>query len=110
MPKTKTSPKRIISEQVDTFSGYEFEMTLAQLIEQAQRWITKYGPDARIDYSSQGFDRYDDSPGFQLLKNREETDAEYEKRINDERAHQAALDERERMEFERLNKKFGSKK
>lgn len=47
------------------------------------------------------------SPTYYVVGNRLETDLEYEFRINKEKADQAAREERERLEYEKLKAKFG---
>jgi hypothetical protein len=105
---TKTPQKKIIEETVAEIDGYSFEVTLAGLSQYVRDLIQKYGPDARVHYEKY-FLPYDDNDYYHHITiKREETDEEFQKRLAEEKARQDAIDERERKEFERLNKKFGS--
>lgn len=101
--------KKIIKGTVNEFSPWEFTGTLARLKERVQEWIDRYGEDAEFDYDREHYHPYDQNPTptMFLNKEREETDAEYAKRTEQEAKWKAAQDKRDREEFERLQKKFG---
>lgn len=76
--------------------------------------VAKYGIDCWVDVD---YGYYDDPTSFYLVHDREETDEEYEIRINEakerERSHEAKLrdnrkrkDEEERKTYARLKAKF----
>ena len=107
----KTQPKKIITEMVTDVSPYEMDGTLQQVLTQIQQWITNHGPDARLNWDGDHWQRYSDSPSprYEININREETDVEYQKRIADETLKQTQQDARDKKEYDRLQKKFGVK-
>lgn len=105
----KTQPKKIITEMVTDVSPYEMEGTLQQVLTQVQQWITNHGPDARLNWNADHWPLNSDSPSprYEININREETDAEYQKRIADETLKEILQDSRDRKEYDRLQRKFG---
>jgi hypothetical protein len=103
------SQRRKISKMVDDISTWEFEGTLATVLENVQALIQKHGPDARVDYNRHFYYDYDNepSPRYELYVVREETDAELKQRLFEEAEHIRKREEAEKAEFERLAKKFG---
>jgi hypothetical protein len=102
---------KTITENVGYVSPFDFDGTLAKVVEHLQIIISKHGPDARLDYDSNYYYDYDTtpSPRYHIRKDRQETDAEYENRIAQSKAENALREEREKAEFERLSKKWGPK-
>ena len=109
--KTKTPTKKIIREMVDDVSPYELTGTLKQLADQIQGYIDQHGPEARLDWNKYHYHDYDNeaSPRFEIYRDREETDEEYDRRTIKENIDKQMIEAREREEFERLQKKFGVK-
>ena len=107
----KIQPKKIITEMVTDVSPSEMEGTLQQVLAQVQQWVTNHGPDARLNWDGDHWPRYSDSPSprYEININREETDAEYQKRIADETLKETLQDSRDRKEYARLQGKFGAK-
>jgi hypothetical protein len=105
------SKKQIITVDVEDISPYDFESTLGNVKARIEDFIAKYGIDARLSWDPNFWYQYDSSPSprFNVSINREETDAEYDKRILNEKTNASMQEERERKEFERLQSKFGAK-
>ncbi len=106
------SKKQIITVDVEDISPYDFESTLGNVKARIEDFIAKYGIDARLSWDPDRWHQYDSSPSptYWLKISREETDAEYDKRILDEKTKASMQEEHERKEFERLQAKFGEKK
>jgi hypothetical protein len=109
---TKKQSKKIITVMVNDVSTWELEGKLSDVSALIQEWIKKYGADARLNWDPDYWPQYNDSPSprYEIKIDREETDAEYEKRIEAENFSKNLHEAREREEFERLQKKFGAKK
>lgn len=103
--------KRSVRDYITEVSPYELETTLGDLQARIQQWIDDHGPDARLDWDAYFHHDYEStpSPRFNLVKDREETDREFEERIGKEKKDQEERETRERAEFERLSAKFGKK-
>jgi len=103
--------KRIITVSLSEVSPYELEGTLADVAGQIQIWIEQHGPTARLNWEPDHWPQYNDSPSpqFNIRHDREETDEEYKKRLDEEATQKTIQDERDRKDFERLSKKFGKK-
>ena len=102
------SKKLVIRVDKEELSPYEFEGTIGQLIEYLQGKLKTYGPDAKLNWNSDYWAAYADtpSPRYEIYVDRDETDEEQRIRIEKELAHKAAVEAKERAEFERLQKKF----
>ena len=105
------SKKKIITVSLSDISPYELEGTLADVNNQIQSWIKQYGADARLNWNPDHWPQYNDSPSpqYDIRHDREETDEEYKKRLEQEGIQKSLQDERDRKEFERLSKKLGVK-
>lgn len=105
-----TKPK-IITLQVGYVSTYEFEGKLGDIKNRVQELIEEHGDKARLDYNARFYYEYDNepSPRYEIIIEREETEAEAKARAKQTRADNAAREAREKAEFERLSKKYGSK-
>jgi hypothetical protein len=103
--------KRIVTVSASEVSPYELEGTLAEIRNQVNDWIDKYGPVAKLTWDPDHWPQYNDSPSpqYDIMVTREETDDEYNKRIVEEDIQRSTQDARDRKEFERLAKKFGGK-
>lgn len=66
--------------------------------------LAKEHPGCRIRRESD----YDGDPYLAIEVERFEEDGEYKRRVNSLIQRQKAIDERDRLEFERLQKKFGN--
>ena len=102
--------RRKINEMVDDVSTWEFEGTLATVLERVQAMIQEHGPDARLDYNRNFYYDYDNdpTPRFELYVVREENDEEFNKRLADQAEYDRQREAAEKAEFERLSKKFGA--
>ncbi len=103
--------RKIISAVVEEISPYNFDTNLQSIREQIDKLIAKYGQDARLDWDPNFYYDYDQNPSplYVLKVQRIENDAEFERRIEQEKKWQDERQERDRIEFERLNKLFGKK-
>ena len=99
-----------INDMVDDVSTWEFEGTLATVLERVQAMIQEHGPDARLDYNRNFYYDYDNdpTPRYELHVVREETDDEFKVRMFEQAEYDRRREEAEKAEFERLSKKFGS--
>jgi hypothetical protein len=94
-----------ITETVDNFGMYEVDGPVTSLLERCQDLIGRYGPGVSLDYG-QHF-AYDEGYSFNVRISREETDAEYEKRVGVEFENAAKTERRERKQLVALLKKYG---
>lgn len=101
--------KQIIEVILEHDIKHSLDGTLAEAVEVLNEMIQRYGPDARLDIDKE-FEPYSDYAYayVRLYGKREETDAEYQKRIGEEQKNLARQLENERREFERLAKKFAT--
>ena len=99
-----------IKERVDDVSTWEFEGTLATVLERVQAIIQEHGPDARLDYNRNFYYDYDNepTPRYELYVVREENDEEFNKRLAEQAEYDRQREAAEKAEFERLSKKFGA--
>jgi hypothetical protein len=102
--------RRKINDMVDDVSTWEFEGTLATVLERVQAMIQEHGPDARLDYNRNFYYDYDNdpTPRFELYVEREENDEEFNKRLAEQAEYDRQREAAEKAEFERLSKKFGA--
>lgn len=109
--------KRKMKKERETLSLYDFDGKLAEVRDFVDSLIDKYGKDARLDNDTE-WDYDCDRSVFYLHYEREETDAEMDKRIKaaakarERRKIQKAKDDaakeaRELKELARLRKKYG---
>jgi hypothetical protein len=106
------SKKRQVRDTLGDISPYELEGSLQDLRARVDQWIEDHGADARLDWDAYFHHAYDHdpSPRYNIVRDREETDDEYERRTIKEKIDKQMTEERERAEFERLQKKFAGKK
>ena len=98
--------RKIISVEKESA---DLDTTLKGALERIQYLIKKYGEDAVLENTC---DMYDDS-GSKYLKvfaNEPETDEQMKDRIELEARYEQVREKRDEAEFERLKKKFSSKK
>ncbi len=98
--------RKIISVEKESA---DLDTTLKNALERIQYLIKTYGEDAVLENTS---DMYDDS-GTTYLKvfaKEPETDEQMKKRIELETQYELAREKRDEAEFERLQKKYDSKK
>lgn len=102
---------RLITLKVDTVSTYDFEGTLQSTLERIQELIAEHGPEARLDYNKYFYYEYDNepTPQYEVIIQREETKEEEKARMAKEREIKSSQEARDKAEFERLSKKFGTK-
>lgn len=104
--------KRQIREHLGDVSPYEIEGNLKDLRDRVDQWIEDHGENASLDWDAYFHHDYDPSPSprFNIVRDREETDEEYEKRLVKEKLEKTIQEARELAELERLQKKFAGKK
>lgn len=78
--------------------------TLLEVKKQVENWIERYGPNATFAWVQEP---YSDYRSLVLQIDRPETDLEMRNRIANEESWEEAREEREKKEYERLQKKFG---
>jgi hypothetical protein len=111
MVKKVPPKKHIITVPAYEISPYELEGPLGDIRILIDKWIQEHGSDARLNWDPDNWPQYQDSPSpqYEIMVSREETDAEFDKRVTEERIRQEAQDARDRKELERLQAKFGVK-
>ena len=82
---------------------FEYD-TLDEAIAKLQSHRADYGGDARIEEHPR---TYSDGTYLAIMVNEPETDREMTKRIAQEEHYAAQQEERDRQDYERLQKKFG---
>lgn len=88
--------------EVDTVDlDYETIQRAIQILEDLR---DRYGADARIEKCTRA---YEDRQYLAVMVERDETDAEMAKRIEEAEYWAARSEENDKREFERLKKKFG---
>lgn len=101
--KPKAPAKITIQEKVDSLYGSDFEGSLIAIREQLDYLEGRHGSNLRIE---KGFD-YDGCMNFVVYKVREETDAEYQKRLSEQKEILDRQEALERKQYEKLKKKYG---
>jgi len=103
--------RKIINATVEDLDPYSLDSTLGKAKAHLESLITKYGPDAQLDWDSNFYYPYDEnpSPRYHIRVERLENDEEFEKRLAQEKTWKDAQAARDLAEFERLNKLFGKK-
>ena len=87
------------------YTSIDFEYnTLDEAIERLQKYREELGGDAYFDTRHYS---YNDDTYLAIMTKRPETDAEMAKRIAQEEHYAAQQEERDRQDYERLQKKFG---
>ena len=87
------------------YTSIDFEYnTLDEAIERLQKYREELGGDACFDTRHYS---YNDDTYLAIMTKRPETDAEMAKRIAQEEHYAAQQEERDRQDYERLQKKFG---
>ena len=95
-------PKKFVSTDYD-YSGSDVSyITLKEISNKIGEWAAEHGEGATIRFYS----CYDDVE-IEITTKREETDAEYERRLALEEQTKNRQDFHDRREWERLKKKFG---
>jgi len=105
----KKLQKKIIQETVEEVSAYSLDGSLASLSQQIADWTAEHGSNLQLSWCPYGYSQYSDTPGYHLIKSREETDEEFAKRVVEEEIAESTKLARERAEFERLRKQFEGK-
>jgi hypothetical protein len=103
--------KKVITDTSNHFSPSDFEGMLTDARDRIRDLINDYGPSARLYFDRDFHYDYDSnpSPQFFIHFSRDETNEEFEKRVKEEEQKKAAIEAREFAEYQRLQKKFGSK-
>lgn len=100
--------KKLVKVDIDNLSPSDLDGSLNDLRNQIEGLINKHGKDAKIYYDKYHHYQYDHepSPRFDISIQREETDDEYNKRIEYESARKKAQEARDLAEYNRLKDKF----
>lgn len=103
--------KKIIKAYQERLSTYEFDGSLETIKSKIDELIATYGKDALVEFDKDHHYPYDDNPTpiYEIYVRREETDDEYNVRLQDEIKSKQAIEARERNELQRLKSKFGEK-
>lgn len=113
----KAKPK-MVSEEVGSMSFYELEDTFDGTIATLQAkkdmiveslTLAKKWTGSSFLYLSKESERYSDHDHYVIYHKREETKQEQKARLEKEAGIASAIEDRERKEYERLQKKFGKK-
>lgn len=106
--------KKKITVTAETFSASNFEGNLGDLAQTVENLIKQYGKDAYLNYDKNYYYPYpydsESTPSYEVRIVREENDEEYQKRLQEENKYRKEIEEREKVEFERLYKKYGAVK
>jgi len=95
------SERKKIKVEVD-YVDFEY-MNLAAVKSQINDWLSRYGEEAFFEFVS---NRYDEGQTLKLFVNREETDEEMTKRLNEEKYYADLRLQRDRQLYEELKKRF----
>ncbi|MFA7287390.1 MAG: hypothetical protein WC055_00775 [Melioribacteraceae bacterium] len=94
--------KNIIEEKIFLFRDYDFDtLTLLSFKNIIESLIEKYGEKAIMENDSY------ENVNYVILHNREETDIEYQSRINKENKKKEAALEKKRAQYLKLQKELG---
>jgi len=90
----------------------DFDDTLGNVKSLIDKLIASHGPEASLEFDLDHHEPYDPdpSPRVRIKISREETDKEFEERVDGEMKRQDMLDKFDLIEFERLQKKFMGEK
>jgi hypothetical protein len=94
----KTNMKRKIEVEVESFSKYDLDGPVSSVVEFFNSILQKHGSDTTLDF-------YGDE--FYIYTEREETDEEYQARIDKEKFWTDNREKADREKYEELKKKFG---
>ena len=94
------SKRKNVTVSAHTFSPYDFEGTLEDLLKEVKALIGTFGSKARLDYDRYHHEAYSSeaSPQFQILVSREETEEEYHRRVGVEKSLDDDREARERAD------------
>ena len=101
MKKKKKMTKEIINEFIDLEGS--INDVIKRLKEEEEYYIQKGYEDIQLEKE---YLAYEDGSQLVLTGEREETDIEYERRLQAEKIKKERIEKREKEEFERLKKKF----
>lgn len=101
--------KRVIAKMVEVDIKYDLEGTLSEVIKALEKYVDKYGPDATLEIDDDVREYGERYTHATITVNRQETDEEQTARESMEAARKAAVDAREREQWEKLNAKYGKK-
>lgn len=96
--------KRMVKEYDTSSSNIRLESTLGGVLKHVQSLIEKFGENAGFEMSVR-FDSYIEE---EITTEREETDYEYNRRIETEKMAAKMVEEEERVVYERLKAKYGN--
>lgn len=107
MSKNKVVRKKINATE-EIFSAGDFEGSLKSLKEKVEVLIKKYGEEAYLNYDKYYCQPYDNDyyPSFEVKVNRDETDEEMNKRLEQENLASEQIKKRELAELARLQEKY----
>jgi hypothetical protein len=87
---------------------FEPECKLIDLLKEVKSLIKEYGPEAYIEGRREDYSE-SDRLSYRVYIKVPENDAQYEKRIAEEEKWTRYAEEKDKADFERLQKKFGVK-
>lgn len=101
--------KKIVTVCDREMHPYDIEGSLKDALALIKDLIEEYGEDTKLNWNPYNHYPYDSEPTpiFEILINREETDEEYSKRLEQEAKYKAAQEARDRAAYEELKKKYG---
>lgn len=102
MAKKKAPERKMVKEMVTTLDVRYVK--LGSLLNDVKEMIEQYGPDAEVEPYTERYDPDEHQGGVFVLV--PETDQQMEHRLKEEARYAALQAERDRLEFERLSKKF----
>ena len=102
---TVNRERKMVGKEMTTLN-FEYS-TLGEILKEIQGHVDAYGADA---YISKHCYPYEDTPYLHVMMKVPETDAEMEKRIAQEEQWDKDCQERDKANYERLQKIYGEKK
>lgn len=97
--------KKIVEGRSRTFDEYDLDnKPISEVIKFFQSFQEEFGCDATVRIYVGGDDGYSD---FQIVQMREETDAEFQARLEREEKLRKSMEDHERRQYETLKKKYG---
>jgi len=96
--------KKMVKDKVATYSGFELEGRVDEVIVTLQNLISAHGPTVSIGYEQC---KWEDDYEFNVYLEREETAVERSRRLEKQKEDKAKREKWDRRHYEELKKKFG---
>lgn len=93
-----------LKKVVSSYSPYDFDVSVKEVIDDMQSLIDTFGEDVYFDYNSEWNGEFG---SYEICIDRFETKQEQTSRLNKEQVFQKKVYEKEQKEYERLKKQFG---